>query len=211
MRSYPLLSRLLVGLLLGIAALASLASPFPRSMRMSPQIQPAAPPLLPRKLPSAYLAGGSARGEGEMSGGAGLPLPAIGTLLNEVGKLAQTVPEGQFVNWKQTLRSPRPANGAAVWLHLRVGEYELAHNEQPERARWHFQQAQQHAQVSTPDYGLAAYDTAVALFYSGRYAEAADAFRQLLGPQNRLSGYNRNWCALFSRKAAACASYQAQT
>ena len=42
-----------------------------------------------------------------------------------------------------------------IHLHFWLGEYELAHNEQPERAIWHFRQARHLLQRSDPHAGLA--------------------------------------------------------
>jgi len=133
-----------------------------------------------------------------------------GTLLDEIGHLALPVTAAQVAGWKSEIRTTHTAPGRAAWLHLWLGEWELAHNEQPFRARWYFRQAQKEANPSDPCAGLAAYDSAVALFYAGDYQDAGDAFRHLLVASHQLCGYPPKDCALWMRRAGAAAGYHAE-
>ena len=58
-------------------------------------------------------------------------------------------------------------------------------------------------------YGLASYDTAIAVYETGGYADASAAFYHLLVPKTSLPGYDRRNCALWWRHAGACAAYHA--
>ena len=133
------------------------------------------------------------------------------TLLDEVGRLQRPVPAGEVAAWRRALsgnlnRSKGQAKGTAL-LHVHAGEYALGHDQQPEQARRHFKQALALTGAKDPLHGLAAYDCAVARFYQGAYAEAADDFRRLLAPKTALPGYDPRTCALFLSHASACAGY----
>ncbi len=132
------------------------------------------------------------------------------SLLDEVGRLNQDVSTSQVAAWKQQLHSAHLPASQAAKLHLWLGEYRLAHDQEPEQALWHFQQVQKRSHRSSYLYGLAAYDTATTLFYEGAYQQAADAFHRLLTPKTRLRGYDRRTCALWFRHANACAGYHAE-
>ena len=135
-------------------------------------------------------------------------VPAPLTLLDEVGRLAQPVDANKVAEWKRQLHYPRllPSTQAAK-LHLWLGEYVLAHDEQPEAAQWHFVQAQKASRCSQTVYGVAAYDKAVAAFTEGAYKEAQSAFQHVLAVRPALHGFDRRACALFLRHAGACAGY----
>lgn len=66
-----------------------------------------------------------------------------GTLLDEVGRLAGTLPDEQVAAWKNELKKTRLAPRRAALLHLWIGEWELAGHEEPKKADWHFRRAQQ--------------------------------------------------------------------
>ncbi len=136
-----------------------------------------------------------------------LPPPLSVTLLNEVGKLPQPIPVATVAAWKQELHTARPAPQRAALLHLWLGEWELAQNEQPHFASPHLRVAQHLAGPRSPIFGVAAFDVATTLFYEGAYGEAADAFARLLSPQTALPGYGRTDCALWLRHARACAGF----
>src|SRR5438105_6129479 len=90
------------------------------------------------------------------------PLPAVAarpavtpgeqTLLNDVGRLVQAVPLGQFQAWKHELKTSHPSPTRSAWLHVWLGEYELAARQEPGLAIWHFRQAQRVARRSDPTY-----------------------------------------------------------
>lgn len=66
------------------------------------------------------------------------------TLLDEAGHLAGSVSASEVAAWKQQIHQPRYMKPLAMAkLHVHIGAYELAHDEQPQQAIWHFHQAQQ--------------------------------------------------------------------
>ncbi len=132
------------------------------------------------------------------------------TLLDEVGRLQQPVLTAEVTSWKQELKTAHPAAERRAWLHLWLGEWELAQNEQPRQADWHFRQAQHLTNPRTRCFGLAAYDRAIAQFYEGAYGEAADDFLVLLQPKKGFPGYDRRTCALWLRHAQVCAGSHAE-
>ena len=147
--------------------------------------------------------------------------PEPETLLNDIGKLAKPVTAAQVAAWKIELKTTQPAARRAATLHLWVGEYLLAHNEDPHGAAWHWRMTQQllshqlanasqkYALSTDPLYGLAAFDSAMATFNEGAYQQAADEFSRLNNLKTALSGYDRRSCALWLRHAGACAGYHA--
>ncbi len=149
--------------------------------------------------------------------GAAAPTPvpnttaaAPSTRLDEVGRMLPPVPSEEVSAWKQELKTTHPTAERGAWLHLWLGEWELAQNEQPAHAAWHFRQAQHLTNPHHRCFGLAAYDQALALFYEGAYGEATDAFAGLLQPKKGFPGYDRRNCALWLRHAQACANYHAE-
>jgi RHS repeat-associated protein len=143
--------------------------------------------------------------------------PACGThfqtrvsLLDEVGRFTQSVSDSDFVSWKRELKLSDPPHERMALLHVWLGEYELAKNQEPEKAIWHFRQARRLLPSSHSIAGLAQYDTAVALHYEGAYAESATAFKAILTSKTPVRGFDRRTCALFLRHASACAGYHAQ-
>ena len=134
--------------------------------------------------------------------------PAL-TLLDEVGRLTKPVRAVEVVAWKRELRHSHSTARIAK-LHLWLGEWELAANQQPQRATAHFQQTQAKSAPSDVVHGIAAYDSAVSLFYAGAYRRAAEAFHKLADLKTALAGYSRRNCSLFFRHASACAGYHAE-
>ena len=132
------------------------------------------------------------------------------TLLDEVGQLARPVSSAQVTAWKRELKTSHPTAPREAALHLWLGEFALAHDEQPRLARWHFRRAQRLSHPGDALAGLAAYDAATALYCQGAYDEAAAAFHRLLMPRTALPGYDRRTCALWLRHAGACAGYHEQ-
>jgi tetratricopeptide (TPR) repeat protein len=131
------------------------------------------------------------------------------TLLAELGRLSSPVAEGQVAGWREALHAGRVAAPHSAWLHLWLGECALASDEQPARAIGHFRQTQRLSVSRDRCYGLAAYDTAIALYSLRAYQEAAEAFHRALVAQNALCGFDRRQCALWYRQAAVCAGYHA--
>lgn len=133
------------------------------------------------------------------------------SLLDEVGRLASPVDAAKVAEWKHLLHQPKNlASSQAARLHLWLGEYALAQDENPEQALWHFGQAQKLSNAKDAVHGLAAYDSAVATFYEGAYAQAQAAFAHVLTAHPGLHGFDRATCTLFMRHAQACAGYHAE-
>ena len=131
------------------------------------------------------------------------------TMLDEVGRLAHAVPASQPLAWRRELAA-HPVTHRAALLHLWLGEWQMAANEQPGTARRHFRQVQALVPRTDRLYGLAAYDAAVALMFQGAYQDAVAAFHVLVVPQTAGRGYAHAYAALWERHAAACAGYHAQ-
>ena len=138
------------------------------------------------------------------------PVQSSPTLLDEVGKLAHPVSPAQVKTWRQKSRVRTSSRHIATLASLYLGEWELAKNREPEKALHLFQQAQHLTNRTDSLYGLAAYDTAIALFYEGAYQRATETFQHLLTKEHLLSGFNRRNCALFARHASACAGYHSE-
>ena len=143
------------------------------------------------------------------SGAAAAYVEREDTLLDEVGHLEHAVASAEVAGWRAELHRVAPRE-RAEWLHLRLGEYELAHNQAPARALQHWRTVEQLAPAASPQFGLAAYNSAMGLFYEGRYRDSAAAFEHLLKARPALRGFSRRRCALFYRDAAACAGYHAE-
>lgn len=140
-------------------------------------------------------------------GGAGhLALPSDpATLLNDVGHLTRYPSQEQLKSWRNSIRSHHPCVARLAQLHIWLGEYALAQDQQPEEAAHHFRLAESLIRKTDPAYGLAVYDTALAVYYEGAYSAASDDFHSLLA--SRLVGYPRQTCALWYREASECAQY----
>jgi len=147
------------------------------------------------------------------SASAASALPRLGlgaTLLDEVGQLSRPVTYRQALLWRQELKAqPLPVSQAAQ-RHLWIGEWQLAHNEQPHLGIQEFLSVQALTKKSDPLFGLARYDTATALYYEGAFQDAADAFHALLVSKTALTGYDHHTCAMWLRHAEACAGYHEQ-
>jgi len=130
------------------------------------------------------------------------------TMLDEVGRLAHVIPAAQPLAWKRELAAHPSAHRAAL-LHIRLGEWQMAANEQPGTARTHFRQAQALVPKTDRLHGLAAYDAAVALMFGGAYQDATVAFHVLIAPKTAGRGYDRSYAALWERHASACTGYHA--
>ena len=156
------------------------------------------------------------------------------SLLDAAGHLNTPVSSGQIGLWRNRLHRPGVSLDDAALLQIKLGEVQLAKDEQPQTARASFVTAakmlstgyvdprripgsRQHPRLSAknarflrPLRGLAAYDTAIALFYEGRYARSAAAFKHLLTARPSLVGFDRRDASMFYRHASACAGYHAE-
>ncbi len=145
-----------------------------------------------------------------ISGALPISSPPVSSLLDQVGVLARPVLPAQVSAWKHALTSTRLTPERQAQLHLWIGEWLLAHNQQPHAARWHFRAAQHLTSRLDRVAGLAAYDNAIAQFDEGNYEDATDAFRALLLPKTARTGYSRRNCALWLRHAGASEGDRAQ-
>src|SRR5258708_12914461 len=59
---------------------------------------------------------------------------ADASLLDEVGRFAQPVPESDYVSWKREIKLSGPPNERHAWLHVRLGAYDLAQTQAPDAA-----------------------------------------------------------------------------
>ncbi|HET6382246.1 MAG TPA: cysteine peptidase family C39 domain-containing protein, partial [Armatimonadota bacterium] len=175
-------------------------------LMVSPGWSAPVPQLTPAPAKAASMSGRHAGYPVKITPGARRPAPV--TLLNELGRLARPVSPLELAAWKGQLHHGHLPADIAAKLHIRLGEYELAANEQPGTAIWHFGQVSKHAPARLR--GLAKYDTAVAGYYEGAYAETQQAFKRLLSPKTGLPGYSIKACALWVRVAGVCAGYHAQ-
>ena len=165
------------------------ASPF---LRTAPAGLPALPPAANAAVPGSHPI---------------LSPPILSpTLLDEVGHLAHPVALSEVSAWSRELAT-HPVSARAALLHLWLGEWQLAANEQPGQAIHEFLSVQALTKKSAPLFGLAQYDAATALYYEGAFQDATDAFHRLLAPQTALTGYDRRTCAMWLRHAEACAGY----
>jgi hypothetical protein len=147
------------------------------------------------------------------------PAPAhvIPTVLDEAGRLARNVPETEAAQWRASLHQPGATSYAASVTNIRLGEYQLAHDENPEGALWHFRAASSLAVSALHRQGprvewqtvksLAAYDTALTHLLQGRYAEASGDFRSLFARSDLQGGFVSRNAALLRRHADACSGY----
>ena len=202
------------------AGIALAAAPDPERAAHRRSVFPHAPAF--RVRPSAFEVAPPKRGMAPAPKFWAVPLASADskpaptqTLLDEAGRPLSRIPDVQALSWRAELAG-QPAPRRAALLHLWLGEWQLGQNQQPETARTHFRQAQHLLPYTDRLYGLAAYDSAVSLFYQGAYEEAAAAFNRLLPAQKvfqnnppALRGYDRRHCALWLRHAAACAGYHA--
>jgi RHS repeat-associated protein len=134
--------------------------------------------------------------------------PYAPTLLDEVGYLSHPVPAVEWRGWKTELLTSHPTASRAALLRIELGEYALAQDEQPELAIQSFRQAQSLVKKNDPLYGLAAYDSAIAICRMGAYEQAAQAFHHLLG--EKLTGFPIATCAFWYKHTSACAGYHAE-
>lgn len=141
--------------------------------------------------------------------------PLTSTMLDSAGLLARPIDAKLVAAWKREIALIGAKRGPAVnahlaKLHVWVGEYELAHDQQPEEASDHFAAAQHLTAASESWHGLAAYDSALGLLYMGAYEDASEALGGLARAWRTMSGYPLGTCVLMERHANACAAYHAE-
>src|SRR5688500_6894164 len=103
------------------------------------------------------------------------PAAEAGTLLDEVGRLSRRVEASEASNWKRELQGKRLKLERLARLHLWLGEYKLAHEQDPAGAYWHFRTINRMPGKS-PELarlkGRAVLDIAIGRFKQGAYEEA---------------------------------------
>jgi hypothetical protein len=136
-------------------------------------------------------------------------LPPLGprSLLDEVGRLGEPVPDSDAAGWRSDLSRRQSESPLVDQEHIWLGEYLLAHDEQPELAEAQFQNVISARSGSASARGLAQFDSAMAEFYRGAYRDAADDFEALLTDKSGLRDFPRRDCALWYRHSLACANY----
>jgi RHS repeat-associated protein len=129
------------------------------------------------------------------------------SLLNELGTMDQPIPPADVYLWTRMLHTRSLTSDQKAQLHLWLGEYALGHDQHPEEAIEQLIEA--HRIAGSPSLrGLAAFDTALSLFFEGAYAESRDGLTHLLR-LNHTSGFDRNLAAGWERHASACAGFHA--
>ena len=108
------------------------------------------------------------------------------TSLDEVGKLKRPVSDAKIAQWKSEIHTAAASKSELAKSHLLLGEYRLAHDEQPEDALSHFRQAmklvlkERNSPASAEIIGTAKHDIGFGLFCAGKYAQSAAALQSLL-------------------------------
>ena len=153
----------------------------------------------------------------DIRGDTSVPTTQRASLINEVGHLLRPVTPIEANAWKVDLHLGRKGVVDSAQEMLWLGEYQLAHDQQPESAIDHFNDVCRLAS-SLPAAsssraadlaGHAKYDSALALFYSGAYVDARDAFYSLLTAKTPEPGIDRKVCSMWWRHGVACAGYHA--
>jgi len=144
--------------------------------------------------------------------GTPVTLPAItrnldaGTLLDERAYLRDRITPAQLAAW--TNESHRGATKARESrLQLMLGEYDLG-TQEPRRAEVRFRKTAANTPLRSANHGLALYDLGLTLLHEGRYGEAKHELNALL--TSKAYGYDHHAALLFSRHAAARATYHAR-
>ena len=132
------------------------------------------------------------------------------SLWDDTAKLVRPVPAAETAAWRKQLVAGHLTGEEAAKRHVLLGEWELAKNESPQAAEAHFAAARTLTTKQLAVHGLAAYDSAIVLFFEGRYDRSEKAFHALLAPKTSLRGYDRRSAALWMRHVGACAGYHAQ-
>ncbi|MEO7718433.1 MAG: cysteine peptidase family C39 domain-containing protein, partial [Capsulimonas sp.] len=127
------------------------------------------------------------------------------SLLTQTGQLNRPVAVSEVDAWRMELKASDIKPARAAQLHLWLGEWELAANEQPKKAEAQFETTRTLSNRQSAIFGLATYDRAIALFYRCAYTNAQSSFRTLLNRKSALAGYDRRVCALWLRHAGLCA------
>lgn len=132
--------------------------------------------------------------------------PGVGiSLLDDEGYLRRPVEESEAAAWQSELDHARSASLRARLL-IQLGEVKLG-THWPAQAQDMFDRAAALLPTSSPDRGLARFDSALSLFLQGRFEEGRDAFAHVASA--KLIGVNRRLATLYSRHCAGCAGYHA--
>jgi RHS repeat-associated protein len=167
-----------------------------------PQDIPSAASFAPRRVP----------GEPGMVAPPSIPTPFRSpnsslSLLNVDGQFAHEPALYEVDAWKRELHQGTSVSSRRAWLHIWVGEYELARNENPAQARWHFNRAKGLVPRNHDAYGLAAFDAALSIQFQADYIPAQNAFQEILVALPALKGFSHRACALWLRRAKTMVGY----
>ncbi len=131
-----------------------------------------------------------------------------GQLIDPIGQFVHSLPKGQSLRWQWQLHHLSLVKSRQARLHLLLGE-DLVGVQQPEAARWQFRCVERLMPRTSPFFGRAAYDLAIAKYRSGQYPAAANAFSRLANNRGRLVGYDLLNAQLMFKHVSACAGYHA--
>src|SRR5579875_3288561 len=131
------------------------------------------------------------------------------SLLDALGQPTQSVSPTQRLLWRKRLHQPKLSPLSAAWLHLWLAQTALGQDQHPQAALKELAWVRHFAQPSWSVYGLALYDTGLALYEEGRYAEAAALFHRLVAGKPALHGVDLRDAALLYRECRACYGYHA--
>ena len=159
------------------------------------------------RRPAALFAPAASRPAPRTFSSVRAPRPGSITLLDGAGHLRRPVTIGERTGWISALHQGKFHGERAAKLYVWLGEYALAHNQDPERASWYFTKARGLTGHRSPEYGRATYDKAFCLLDEGAYEDAAAAFHRLLAGVHPLRGYDPRDCVMVYRHANACWGY----
>ena len=127
-------------------------------------------------------------------------------LVDATGHFTHSLHAGTVQQWKQKLHEGGLSGHMQARLHLSLGE-QLIGAKYPEAANWHFRAVERIMPHTSPFYGRAAFDLALARYRSGEYGAAARAWQRLLKPGTHLCGFDFRNAALMERHAQTCSGY----
>ena len=95
----------------------------------------------------------------------------VQTLLDDRGQMAAHVAYGDYAGWKEQAHRLSSSDARFAPLHVSLGEYEMAQNENPSLGLWHFAVAKRTAQTRDT-LALAEWDTGMTCVRRGAFRKA---------------------------------------
>lgn len=129
------------------------------------------------------------------------PAAKTASLLDESGQRMPARPVGEVLSRRHQLHTGAVSGVAAARDHIFLGEWDLAKHEDPAGALAHFRAASRLSALGSPERGLAAFDSGLALFYLRDYRAAANQFKALSKTRGAQAGYSPRAAALWGRRA----------